>query len=190
MTGPRLFSTHSITVEEGIAVKRFRSHAGDERRLYGDEPRREWRALELLARYAPGLAPRPVRADLDADPPAIAMSQVPGQPLGTRPVTRAQEDAVAAALRRLHHAIPPSVLATVEPAPGSPRLLPGWIRDMARACDARLLDPLPRQAYRAALAWLDSELGSGLGSGGAECPASAAGPPVFAQGDPNLAIMT
>jgi hypothetical protein len=43
-----------------MAVKRFRSHAGgDERRLYGNEPRREWRALQLLARYAPGLAPRP-----------------------------------------------------------------------------------------------------------------------------------
>jgi hypothetical protein len=58
MTGPRPFSTHGITLEEGIAVKRFRTNVdGDERRLYGDEPRREWRALELLARYASGLAP-------------------------------------------------------------------------------------------------------------------------------------
>jgi Phosphotransferase enzyme family len=197
VTAPRPFSTHGITFGEGVVVKRFRSHAGDERWLHGDEPRREWRALELLARYAPGLAPRPVRGDLDADPPAIAMSQVPGEPLGTRPVTRAQEEAVATALRRLHHAIPPSVLTTVAPAPGSPRLLPGRIRDMARACDAGRLDPLPRQAYRAALAWLDSRpdsrpdggLHSALDRGGAECPASAAGPgpPVFAQGDPNLA---
>jgi hypothetical protein len=54
---PRLFSTHGITVEEGIAVKRFRSRVdGDGRWLYGDEPRREWRPLKLLARYAPGLA--------------------------------------------------------------------------------------------------------------------------------------
>jgi hypothetical protein len=97
--GPRPFSTHGVSVEEGIAVKRFRSQVdGDERRLYGDEPRREWRALKLLARYAPGLAPKPIRADLDADPPLIAMSQVPGEPLGTRPVTEAQEDAIAAAL--------------------------------------------------------------------------------------------
>jgi Ser/Thr protein kinase RdoA (MazF antagonist) len=179
-SGPLPFSTHSITVEEGIAVKRFRSHVdGGERRLYGDEPRREWRALKLLARYAPGLAPRPIRAGLDADPPLIAMSCVPGEPLGTRPVTQAQEDAIAAALSRLHHAIPPSVLATVQRAPGSPQLLPGRIRDMARACNAELLDPLPRQAYRAALAWLDS--------GWAERPASVTGQPVFAQGDPNLA---
>jgi aminoglycoside phosphotransferase (APT) family kinase protein len=177
--GPRPFSTHGITVENGIAVKRFRSQVdGDERRLYGDEPDREWRALQLLARYAPGLAPRPIRADLDADLPQIEMSHVPGEPLGTRPVTQAQEDAIAAALSRLHRAIPPSVLGTVEPAPGSPQLLPGRTRDMARACNAELLDPLPRQAYRGALAWLDS---------GWARPASVTGQPVFAQGDPNLA---
>jgi hypothetical protein len=136
MTGPRPFSTHGITLGEGIAVKRFRTNVdGDERRLHGDEPRREWRALELLARYAPGLAPKPIRADLDADSPLIAMSQVPGEPLGMHPVTKAQEDAIAGALSRLHHAIPAPVLATVEPAPGSPQLLVGRIRDMARACD-------------------------------------------------------
>ena len=50
---------------------------------------------------------------------------------------------------------------------------------MAHACNAELLDPLPRQAYRAALAWLDG--------GWAERPASVTGQPVFAQGDPNLA---
>jgi hypothetical protein len=178
--GPRPFSTHDITVEEGIAVKRFRSPVGgDERWLYGDEPRRELRALKLLARYAPGLAPRPIRADLDADPPLITMSRVPGEPLGTRPATEAQEDAIAVALKRLHHAIPPSVLATVERVPGSLQLLRERVRDMAHACDADVLDPLPRQARRAALAWLDS--------GWAECQASVTGQPVFAQCDPNLA---
>ena len=81
---------------------------------------------------------------------------VPGEPLGTRPVTAVQEVAIAAALGRLHHAIPPSVLATIERVPGSPHLLRDRIRDMAHACNAELLDTLPRQAYRAALAWLDS----------------------------------
>ena len=67
-----------------MVVKRFRSRVGDgERRLYGDEPRREWRALDLLARHAPGLAPRPIRADLDTDPTLIAMSRVPGEPWAT-----------------------------------------------------------------------------------------------------------
>ena len=50
---------------------------------------------------------------------------------------------------------------------------------MARACNADSLDPLPRQAHRAALAWLDS--------GWAERPAYITGQPVFAQCDPNLA---
>lgn len=64
-------------------------------------------------------------------------------------------------------------------APASPQLLPGRIRDMAHACDAGLLDPMPRQAYRAALAWLDSVP--------AQRPASVTGQPVFAQCDSNLA---
>ena len=177
--GPRAFSTHAITIEEGVAIKRFRSPAGADRWLYGDEPRREWQALKLLARYAPGLAPSPIRAELDADPPLIEMSLVPGEPLGTRPVTPAQEHAIAAALSRLHHAIPPSVLGTtVERAPGSPRLVRARTREMALACDATSLDPVPRRAHRAALAWLET--------GWAE-PTGSAGQPVFAQCDPNLA---
>ena len=179
-TGPRLFSTHDVTVEAEIAVKRYRAPVDDDdRRLYGDEPRCEWRALTLLARYAPGLAPRPIRVDLDADFPLIVMSRVPGEPLGTRRVTEAQQGAIAAALSRLHYAIPPSVLTTVEWMPGGPLLLPDRIRDMAHAGNAELLDPLSRQAYRAALAWLDSRW--------AESFASVCGQPVFAHGDANLA---
>jgi aminoglycoside phosphotransferase (APT) family kinase protein len=179
-SGPRPFSTHGVTIEGETAVKRFQSpDVGDERRLYGDEALREWRALELLARYAPGLAPTPFRVDLNADQPLIVMSRVPGEPLGTALVSGAQQGAIASVLDRLHHAIPLSVLATVDPAPGSPQLLPERIRDMARASDAELLDPLPRRAYRAALTWLDI--------GWAQEPALTGEQPVFAQGDPNLA---
>lgn len=182
-TGPsarRPFSTHGVTVEGETAIKRFRSPVvGDERRLYGNEALREWRALELLGRYAPGLAPRPIRADLNADQPLIAMSRVPGEPLGTALASKAQQGAIASVLDRLHHAIPPSALATVDLAPGSPQLLPERIRDMARAGDAERLDPLPRQAYRAALTWLDSRWARDAAWSGEQ--------PVFAQGDPNLA---
>ena len=52
-------------------------------------------------------------------------------------------------------------------------------RDMAAACRAESLDPLPRQAYSSALAWLDS--------GWAERSAPPTLQPVFAQRDPNLA---
>jgi thiamine kinase-like enzyme len=50
---------------------------------------------------------------------------------------------------------------------------------MARASNAELLDPLPRQAHRAALQWLDS--------GWAKERGLSVEQPVFAQGDPNLA---
>lgn len=58
--------THGVIIRGATAVKRFRHWTRE-------EPRREWQALVLLARYAPGLAPEPVRADLMADPPEIIM---------------------------------------------------------------------------------------------------------------------
>jgi hypothetical protein len=177
---PRPFSTHGVTVEGETVVKRFRPVvAGDERKLYGNEALREWRALELLARYAPGLAPRPIRADLNGDQPLIVMSRVPGEPLGTGLVGEGEQGAIALALDRLHHAIPPSALAAIDLAPGSPQLLPERIRGMARAGNAELLNPLPRQAHRAALEWIDRGWVQDHTLSGEQL--------VFAQGDPNLA---
>jgi hypothetical protein len=179
-SSPRPFSTHGVTVGGKTALKRYRSLVvGDERWLYGNEALREWRALGLLAVYAPGLAPKPIQADLYADQPLIVMSRVPGKPLGTGSASAVQQDAIASALDRLHHAIPPSVLAAVDPAPGDRQLLPERIRDMARAGNAALLDLRPRQAHLAALAWLDGAWGQDR--------FLSAGHPVFAQGDPNLA---
>ena len=53
-------ATHDIRIDpgRGVVVKRFRSWDRD-------EPAREWRALRLLAEYAPGLAPRPLSASLN-----------------------------------------------------------------------------------------------------------------------------
>ena len=56
---------------------------------------------------------------------------------------------------------------------------PDRTREMAHACNVESLDPLPRQVYLAALAWLDSRW--------ADRAASVTRQPVFAQGDPNLA---
>ncbi len=55
-------ATHFLEVRGDVVAKRFGSHARG-------EPWREWRALRMLARYAPGLAPAPVHAALDAGPP-------------------------------------------------------------------------------------------------------------------------
>jgi aminoglycoside phosphotransferase len=144
-----------------------------------EEPRREWQALNLLARYAPGLAPRPVRADLMADPPAVVMSRLPGEPLGNQPASDAQVDAIAEALIRLHHAIPSPVLAAVDQVGYSPQSVSDRMRELAAAGRAESLDRLPRQAYAAALAWLDG--------GGMETCDPAIVRPVFAHGDSNLA---
>src|SRR5690606_1863415 len=62
--------THHIEFRGDVVIKRYRSWDRG-------EPGREWTALKLLAEHAPGVAPSPVRAMLDADPPAIVMSRLP-----------------------------------------------------------------------------------------------------------------
>jgi hypothetical protein len=70
-------TTHEVFIDHGrcLVTKRFRSWDRG-------EPAREWAALTLLAEFAPGLPPAPIRADLDAHPPAIVMSCLPGTALG------------------------------------------------------------------------------------------------------------
>jgi hypothetical protein len=50
-------------------------------RADGGRAEREWRALNLLAAHAPGLAPEPREADLTATEPVVVMSRLPGVPL-------------------------------------------------------------------------------------------------------------
>ncbi|MFI6534861.1 hypothetical protein ACIBHY_20570 [Nonomuraea sp. NPDC050547] len=79
-------STHTIEMGPGVVVKRYRS-------VEHGQPEREWRAPGLLDRYAPGLAPAPVSADLDGAPPSVVMSWVAGSA-----VDEAVEGALADAL--------------------------------------------------------------------------------------------
>jgi hypothetical protein len=95
-------NTHVVEFGLSVVVKRYRSWDQDR---HG----REWRALTLLDEYAPGLAPEPLRAELDADPPAIEMSRLDGVPL-TAPVTAGQTAALADAVETLQRAIPPEIL--------------------------------------------------------------------------------
>jgi Ser/Thr protein kinase RdoA (MazF antagonist) len=148
-------TTHDIAFEGGNVVKRFRGRAQA-------EARREWQALNLLARYAPGLAAEPVCQRLEDSPPLVAMTVVPGRPLGSEPLTAAQLDAVAVALDQLHRAIPDAILRGLEDSGTLPRVV-GRIRQLAGA-------------WRSALAWLDSDWVAGAG-----------GRPVFGLGDGNLA---
>ena len=74
----------------------------------------------MLDRRAPGLAPQPISCDLDGKPPTVTMSRLPGEPLGTTPLTSEQVTALAAALDRLHKAVPAAEAEALAPAAGHP----------------------------------------------------------------------
>jgi hypothetical protein len=100
-------TTHDLTFDGDRVIKRFVSWDRGEHL-------REWRGLSLLARYAPDLAPQPLSAQLDQDPPTIAMSRLPGESLGGTPLTDAQIDALAAALIRMQASVPEDQLVGAE----------------------------------------------------------------------------
>jgi len=147
------------------------------------EHRREWRGLTLLHAYAPGLGPEPIAADLEAEPPSVVMSRVPGEPLGTRRVTPEQIGALAVAIDRMHGAIPASALADVDPqdTPSSvDALLRGMLAARATPTEEGGAKPIVCEAFEAARRFIDS--------GWVERAASLGEPtPVFGMNDGNLA---
>ncbi|MFG3438312.1 phosphotransferase family protein [Nonomuraea sp. NPDC047897] len=142
------FSTHNLEVGNDIVIKRYASWDRG-------EPHREWAALNLLAEHAPGLAPTPLEATLDATSPMIVMSRLPGCVLRGQHATEEQISAMAAALNRLHQ-VPAQVVEAIEPAPWGPDAAV----DKARAWADRQPDlgdnPLVRRAFQAGAAWLAS----------------------------------
>lgn len=162
--------THAIELGPHRVVKRFR--AGDR-----EEGEREWRALQLLAGHAPGLAPAPLAAELGAEEPAITMSRLPGRRMRDRPHDGRALDALAEAVRTLHSALPPAVLADVPPRPGLAHDLRAHLRSWASRVQ------VPRRgevgaAMDLGLRWLDR---SDMESAAEDVP------PVFGAGDGNLA---
>ena len=86
-------ATHEIVIAGGTVTKRFTSWVRAEHE-------REWTVLSRLHEHVPGLGPVPLTADLDACPPSVTMSAVPGTPLSGK-LTGAQFDALEVALRQL-----------------------------------------------------------------------------------------
>jgi len=129
--------THELVFAGSVLTKRYTSWGRGEHR-------REWAALRLIHRYQPGLAPEPVSARLDAVPPEITMTVVPGEPLPGRP-TAAQTAALATAI---------STLWTV-PVDGLDP--PGDVLDFARRLTAgpRPAAGATAAAYDAAVGWWD-----------------------------------
>ncbi|MFE1320235.1 phosphotransferase [Kitasatospora phosalacinea] len=162
------WTTHGVDLLPDSVRKRFRPDANG-------GPEREWRALTLLDRYAPGLAPRPLaRAD-----GVVTMSRLPGAALRGTALTGAHLDALARAVLRLHRAVPAGAAARLPPRRWDVRESAAAVRARAGAAAAH---PAPEvgRALAAGLRWLD----------GAEAALHAGGPaaaPVLGQADGNLA---
>jgi hypothetical protein len=165
-------TTHDVCIDRdrGIVVKRFRE-------CRRGEPAREWSALTLLATFAPGLAPAPLGADLDADPPVITMSCLTGTPLGGAPPTPSQAQALAAALERLWRSVPSvqhRLLVEPNPAAFTSRVH-SMLADGPHPGD----DPAVRHAHATASAWFDRWAPGHHRHAGNQA--------ILGQGDPNLA---
>jgi Ser/Thr protein kinase RdoA (MazF antagonist) len=139
---------------------------------------REWRALGLLARYAPGLAPEPRHADLTTPRPTVTMSRLAGRPLRGSPLGNDEIAALAAAVTAVHEALPPHVLASVPPRPGRQDELSGLVRSWYDAARPQFGGRVG-EAMDAGADWL-SRSGPGTGE-----PQDV--PAVFGPGDGNLA---
>ncbi|KAA9379026.1 phosphotransferase [Microbispora cellulosiformans] len=170
MTGQS--STHGITMSAGGVVKTYASWDRGEHE-------REWRALNLLARYAPGLAPLPLEADLRAEPPVIVMSRLDGVPLRGRAVTPGQIEAMAEAITTLHASVPEPVLTGLAPSPWNPRVAVAKARRLRAERPYPGEDPLVLRAFAVGAEWLDSRPLDEL--------AEATVTPVFGLSDGNLA---
>jgi Phosphotransferase enzyme family len=164
-------TTHEVRIDRDrrVVIKRFRSWDRG-------EPAREWAALRLLARSAPGLAPAPLRADLAGRPATIEMSLLPGAELGSGPLSGPQLDALALALRRLWQSVPPAWQQGKAGAGSNSAAFTSQVRAMLASRQRLGADPLVARAAAAGAAWLASR-GPGL----------RAGPVVLGHGDPNLA---
>lgn len=165
------WNTHAIELTGDRVIKRFP-------REDGGRAEREWRALELLARYAPGLAPRPLKADLSAPEPVVVMSRLDGEPLRGRVVERAQVEGLAEAVAAMQAAVPSDVVREVPMRPGHQAQLVEQVGVWAVTARPQTDGPV-RQSMDAGLAWL---AGSAL-----EAAEPRGVPPVFGPGDGNLA---
>ncbi|MFB9250536.1 phosphotransferase family protein [Sphaerisporangium melleum] len=162
---------HSIEMRSDTVVKRYR---------FADhgQPEREWRALALLDRYAPGVAPTPMAADLHADPPMVVMSRLDGTAVHG-PVRGPVADALAESLTRVQLAIPQRVLARLPARAGHPVELLRQVRAWSAMEQPPDADPTLRQALGQAIGWVRQPA--------LEQVLTRQGTAVFGTGDGNLA---
>ncbi|MEU4578191.1 aminoglycoside phosphotransferase family protein [Nonomuraea sp. NPDC023979] len=156
-----LQGTHAVEVRGDVVTKRYK-----EEKLGAAE--REWRALTLLARYAPGLAPRPI-----SNEGGVTMSRIDGVPLRGLADAPAHAADLATALAELHAAVPPQVLAGVPVRRWGPQALAGQVGQWCEQWQPR--DPAADRAVSEGRRWLE------------RWRPSEGDPPVLGAGDGNLA---
>lgn len=161
---------HSVDLRFDVVVKRYGS-------TDHGQPEREWRALELLNQYAPGLAPAPVTADLAADPPTVVMSRLGGAAV-QGPILGRLADALAEAVTRVQQAVPQPVLEQLPARAGHPVELLQQVRAWSATASSDG-DPAVTDALREAARWAEQP--------GLEELLAWPGTPVFGTGDGNLA---
>lgn len=160
MADGRTRQTHQLRRDRDLITKTYRSWSRQ-------EPHREWTTLNLLAVHQPGLAPEPITAELDEEPPSITMTVLPGSPI-IGYWTNDQIDLLADAVQRLWH-LPCDRLAPIDMHD------PQYWRDLA----ARSLRPTSGVAQRAfdlAVEWI---VGSDLNA-----LLDGRTPQILGQGDP------
>ncbi|HEY9293985.1 MAG TPA: phosphotransferase [Microlunatus sp.] len=139
MTASAPRQTHAISRHGDLITKTYRSWGRGEHL-------REWQVLQALHRAEPDLAPRPVRAALDDEPPSITMTALPGEMVaGTW--NDDQLDALAEAMERLW--------SQPECNPAIDLHEVGFWRALAAAA-ARPADGPEREAYDRARGWIES----------------------------------
>ncbi|MFF4845835.1 phosphotransferase family protein [Streptomyces collinus] len=164
------WGTHAVELAADHVVKRFS-------REDGERAEREWRALTLLASYAPGLVPTLGSTDRGAWGATVVMSRLPGAPLRGAALGEEQVRALAEAVNELYAAVPGDVLRRVPVRPGQQSdliaQLQGWAVTVRPHVDGAV-----GRAMDEGLRWLAR---SPLSSGDA-----AQVPAVFGPGDGNL----
>lgn len=144
-----------------------------------DEHEREWVGLQLLSRYAPGLAPQPLARETECGATVVVMSRVPGAPLGPKPLTAEQTAGMTAAYLRLFSIRPPADLRARDYQPAEfLTTVDDWVAELTDADLSACQDPESAgKALAAASRWLRS----------APRALREIVDPVVAQGDGNVA---
>lgn len=145
--------THELTFTDSVVRKRFVTWADG-------EPDREWGCLTLIWENAPGVAPRPLRRELDGSAPVVVMERLPGEPLGAGPLSPEQTRSLGRALRQVFSIPVERIVAAGiterRYGPSSlPELLTEWLEepyDLSKCTEPRRV----ALGVEAALDWLAS----------------------------------